>query len=99
MITLTINGQTIQTELGNTVLQAARENNIKIPTLCDHPDLTPYGGCRLCNVEIAGARSLLAACTMPVSEGMQVTTESETLTESRQSMLTLLLSNYYAKER
>ncbi|MAT43370.1 MAG: formate dehydrogenase subunit alpha [Anaerolineaceae bacterium] len=96
MVTFTINGKIIETESGNTVLKAARENNILIPTLCDHPDLTPHGGCRLCNVEIKGARSLLAACTLPVSDGMEVFTESETLTESRKSILTLLLSNYYS---
>ncbi len=95
MTKLIINGNEIETQEGKTVLQAARENGIIIPTLCDHPDLTPHGGCRLCNVEIKGARTPLAACTLPVSEGMVVITENEKIIQSRKNILSLLLSNYY----
>jgi formate dehydrogenase alpha subunit len=76
-------------------LQAARANGITIPTLCDHPDLTPYGGCRLCVVEVEGARVPQAACTLPAANGMKVRTESPALTQSRKTVLELLLSNYY----
>ncbi len=57
IIRITINGKPLQVPDGTTVLQAARANGITIPTLCDIPDLTPYGGCRLCMVEVEGARS------------------------------------------
>ena len=74
MIELTINGQAIQAADGSTVLAAARAHGITIPTLCDHPDLTPYGGCRLCMVEVEGARGPQAACTLPAAPGMVVQT-------------------------
>ena len=90
MIEFSINGKTIKTKEGSTVLQAARENGITIPTLCDHPDLTPHGGCRLCNVEVKGARTPLAACTLPVSKDMEVITESEDLFDSRKAILELI---------
>lgn len=95
MIKLTINNQEIQTEEGMTVLRAAEAAGIVIPKLCDHHDLTPYGGCRLCVVEVQGWRNPMASCTLPVTEGMVVTTESPQLTESRRTILELLLSNYY----
>ena len=95
MINLTINGKNIEVPEGTTVLRAAENNGITIPTLCDHPTLTPYGGCRLCVVEVKGARVPMTACTLPVSQGMVVETETPGLVESRQTILELLLSNYY----
>jgi len=95
MIQITINNQPLQVSESTTVLQAANQANIVIPTLCDHKDLSPYGGCRLCVVEIEGARAPMAACTMPIYDGMAVFTESDDLTESRIEILKLLLSNYY----
>jgi len=92
MISLTINGQSIQAEPGVSVLQAARQNGIQIPTLCDHPNLTPYGGCRLCVVEVKGLRVPMASCTLPVSQGMVVETETPGLRQSRQVILSLLFS-------
>jgi len=95
MIKLTINNQPIEAPDGMSVLQAARANGITIPTLCDHPDLTPYGGCRLCLIEVEKVRGLQTACTLGVTEGMVVRTETPALTESRRTVLELLLSNYY----
>lgn len=95
MVSLTINGQTLQVPENFTVIQAAEKGGITIPTLCHHKDLTPYGGCRLCVVEIQGARLPATSCTMPVSPGMVVQTESETLTRYRRSILELLLSDFY----
>lgn len=95
MVTLTINEKTIEVMEGTTVLRAAEQAGITIPTLCDHPDLTPYGGCRLCVVEVQGYRGPTASCTLPVSEGMVIQTESPSLTKSRQTILELILSNYY----
>lgn len=95
MIKFTLDNRELEVLDGTTVLQAARANGIAIPTLCDHPDLTPYGGCRLCVVEVEGARVPQAACTMPAANGMKVRTESPSLTQSRKTVLELLLTNYY----
>ncbi len=92
MISLTINGQSIQAEPGTSVLRAAQQNGIHIPTLCEHPNLTPYGGCRLCVVEVKGLRAPMASCTLPVSEGMVVETNTPSLRQSRQVILSLLFS-------
>jgi len=95
MANITINGKTIEVSPGMTVLEAARQAGIEIPTLCYHKDLSPYGGCRLCVVEVKGARLPMTSCTLPVTDGMEVTTESEKLTESRKTILELLLSAYH----
>jgi formate dehydrogenase major subunit len=92
MITLTIDGKTIQVAEGSTVLQAAREAGVEIPTLCDHPNLTPYGGCRLCLVEVEGARTLQTSCTLPVTEKMIVRTDTPRIKEARRFILTLIFS-------
>ncbi len=98
MVKLTINNQVIEAEEGITVLRAAEAAGIVIPKLCEHHDLTPYGGCRLCVVEVQGWRNPMASCTLPVADGMVVTTESPQLAESRRTILELLLSNYYDSE-
>lgn len=95
MIKITINGQTLEVEPHLTVLQAAEQAGITIPTLCYHRDLSPYGGCRLCVVEIQGSRLPATSCTMPVSSGMVVQTETPTLTAYRRGILEMLLYNYY----
>jgi len=95
MVKLTINGKEIEVKEGTTVLRAAEQAGITIPTLCDHKDLTPYGGCRLCVVEVQGFRGPTASCTLPVNQGMVVTTESPALHKSRTTILELILSNYY----
>lgn len=92
---ITINKQNIEVEAGKTVLEAARQAGITIPTLCYHKDLSPYGGCRLCMVEVQGARLPMASCTVPVTDGMIVETETPKLAESRRAVLKLLLSAYY----
>ena len=95
MTSLTINGKIIEVPDGTTVLRAAEIAGITIPTLCDHPDLTLYGGCRLCIVEVKGGRLPATACTLPAAEGMVVETESPALAQSRRFILEMLLSNYY----
>jgi formate dehydrogenase major subunit len=92
MVQLTIDGKAIETPQGATVLQAARMAGIEIPTLCDHPALKPYGGCRLCVVEIDGFRTLQASCTMPASNGMVVHTDTEKVKLARTFVLTMLFS-------
>ncbi|MFZ5821666.1 MAG: molybdopterin-dependent oxidoreductase [Chloroflexota bacterium] len=95
MISLTINGRTVEVEEGATVLQAAEKLGIVIPTLCYHKDLSQYGGCRLCVVEVRGARLPMTSCNLPVIPDMRVTTESPALTVHRQTILRMMLSNYY----
>jgi len=67
---ITINGQPVSAQIGSTILQAARQAGIDIPTLCDHPALIPIGACRICLVEVTGQRTLITACTFPITEGI-----------------------------
>ncbi len=92
MVNITINGQKISTKAGITVLQAAREAGIDIPTLCDHPALSPVGACRMCIVEIKGQRTLQTSCTFPVTDGMEIQTDSKTVTDARKLVLDMIFS-------
>jgi len=92
MATLKINGVEITVPEGTTILKAARDNGIIIPTLCYLDGLTSYAGCRLCLVEITGSPKLFAACATPVSQGMEVTTNSERLKEYRKMAVQMLLA-------
>ena len=92
MVQITINKQQIDVPEGTTVLRAAEMAGINIPRLCDHKELTPYGGCRLCIVEVQGIRVPMASCTLPVSNGMVVETETEALKKSRKFVLSMLFS-------
>ncbi|GAG10465.1 unnamed protein product, partial [marine sediment metagenome] len=95
-IRLTINGQEVEARKGMTVLEAALAAGIYIPTLCHHPDLEPYGGCRTCVVEIENMRGLPTACTTPATDGMIVHAETPEVNEVRQGIVELLLANYPA---
>ena len=92
MATITIDGKTLEVPDGTTVLRAAQAAGINIPTLCDHPHLTPYGGCRLCLVEVEGARTLQPSCTLPVSNNMIVKTDTKKVLDARKFVLTLIFS-------
>jgi formate dehydrogenase major subunit len=92
MISLTIDGKKVEVPEGTTVLRAAQAAGIEIPTLCDHAHLSPIGACRLCIVEVEGARVPQPSCTLPVSNGMVVRTDTPQLRESRKFILTLLFS-------
>jgi NADP-reducing hydrogenase subunit HndD len=94
MINLNINNQRISVQPGTTVLEAARKLNINIPTLCNHPDLCVAGNCRVCVVEQTGARTLIAACAMPVSEGMDIHTNTLKVRNARKHIVELLLSEH-----
>jgi bidirectional [NiFe] hydrogenase diaphorase subunit len=91
-VTLKIDGLEVTVPEGTMILNAARDNGIIIPTLCNLEGLSPYGGCRLCLVEISGAPKLFPACITPVSSGMEVTTQSERLTEYRKMAVQMLLA-------
>ncbi len=93
-IYLTIDGMDVEAERGSTVLQAAQSAGIYIPTLCYHPDLLPYGGCRLCIVEIENMRGFPTSCTTPATEGMVVKTNTPQLQELRKSFLQLILTEH-----
>jgi formate dehydrogenase major subunit/formate dehydrogenase alpha subunit len=95
VVKLTINRQQIQVPEGTTVLEAAQSLNIQIPTLCHHKDLSPFGGCRLCVVDIQGERYPLAACTQVAQDGQVVETESRRVRRYRKMVLRLLLSEYH----
>ena len=92
MVKITINEKQIEVPEGTTVLRAAEMADIYIPRLCDHKELTPYGGCRLCIVEVEGARVPMASCTLPVNNGMVVRTETDAIKKSREFILSMLFS-------
>jgi len=92
MVTITIDGKTLEIPEGTTVLRAAQSNGVDIPTLCDHPHLTPYGGCRLCLVEVEGYRTLQPSCTLPVSNNMVIKTATKKVLDARKFVLTLIFS-------
>ena len=97
MVNLKINGQPISVPEGTTILEAAQANGIDIPTLCYLKDASVTGSCRMCVVEIVGARALQAACVYPVSEGIEVLTHSPKVKAARKSTLELILSNHDRK--
>ncbi len=94
MITLTIDGQKVQVEEGTSLLEAAEDIGIKIPTLCYHKALSPYGACRLCLVEITqdSRKMIQASCLYKAEEGMMVETHSERVIRDRKIMIELLLA-------
>lgn len=97
MVNITINGKEVSVPKGYTVLDAARESGIHIPTLCYLKGVNEIGACRMCLVEIKGARALQAACVYPVSEGLEIYTNSAKVKEARKATLELILSNHERK--
>jgi len=91
--TLTINGETLSFEPGQTILEVARQAGIPVPTLCDYKDLTPTGSCRICVVEVEGARTLLPACVTQAAPGMVVQTESPRAVAARRTVIEILLAS------
>jgi len=94
MVTLKIDGQKVTVRKLSTILDAARKLDIPIPTLCHHPELSPFGGCRLCLVEINGSPKPVASCTTFARNGMGVTTTSPRLEKLRKTTLELILSDH-----
>ncbi|MEW6398920.1 MAG: NADH-dependent [FeFe] hydrogenase, group A6 [Bacillota bacterium] len=93
-VTLTIDGRKVEAERGMTVLQAARLAGINIPTLCYLESLNAIGACRVCVVEVKGAKALQASCVLPVADGMEVWTNSRAVRASRRTTVELLLSDH-----
>jgi formate dehydrogenase major subunit len=92
MVKLTIDGKEVQAEKGDTIYSVAKKAGIKIPALCYFEGQKPQGACRICLVEVEGARGLMAACSTPVTENMVVKTSSEKIIRARRLVLELLLS-------
>ena len=96
-INIKINGLDVSAPKGSTILEAARLANIDIPTLCFLKEINEIGACRMCVVEVKGARSLCAACVYPINEGMEVFTNTPKVIAARKKNLQLLLSNHDRK--
>ncbi|MDR3121660.1 MAG: [FeFe] hydrogenase, group A [Clostridiales bacterium] len=94
MVNVKINGRDVAAPIGSTILEAARIAGIEIPTLCYLKEINAIGACRICVVEVKGARTLVAACVFPVSEGMEVQTSSPLVLQSRKMTLELILSTH-----
>jgi len=90
---LLLNGKTISFRSGQTILEVARENGVEIPTLCYLKDATPTGACRICLVEVEGARNLAAACVTPASPNMVIRTDSPKVMRARRLNIELLLAS------
>ena len=89
-----INGIPVEVEEGTSVLNAAKKAGVRIPTLCYHDDLTPFGSCGLCIVKQEGSAKILRACAAPVNEGLSVITNDNELFEVRKTILELILSTH-----
>ena len=94
MVNLTIDGKSVSVPKGTTILEAARQVDIHIPTLCWLEKISTTGACRICAVEIEGVDRPMTACNTPVKEGINVTTQSEKLTKSRRQIMELILVNH-----
>lgn len=96
-ITIKINGIDVSAPKGSTILEAARIAHIEIPTLCFLKEINEIGACRMCVVEVKGARSLVASCVHPINEGMEVWTSTPKVLDSRRKTLQLILSDHEKK--
>ena len=97
MINLTINNIPVCVPEGTTILQAAKQANIEIPSLCYLKDVNCIGSCRVCVVEVVGRRGLVASCVYPVEEGMKVLTNTPAVRKSRKTTIELILSTHHKK--
>ena len=96
-VNVKINGREYAVPAGSTILDAARVAGVEIPTLCYLKDINEIGACRLCLVEVKGARGLMAACVTPVTEGMEILTNTEKVQKMRKTNLELVLSTHERK--
>ncbi len=96
-ITVTIDEKEIKVPMGTTIVDAAKQLGIRIPTLCHHPDLCVAGVCRVCVVEVEGQRTLQAACAYPITQPIKVKTHTPKVRKARRHVIDLLLSNHYGE--
>ena len=99
-VLVTIDGRTAEVARGTTILNAARQMGVAIPTLCNYRGLSPYGACRVCLVELETprGRQLVASCSYPIDAAAVIHTETDTVKESRQTILELLLAQAPASQ-
>ena len=96
-VSIEINEKKISVPLGTTILEACRQNQIHIPTLCHHEDLCVAGVCRICVVEVEGMRTLQASCAFPITAPIKIKTSSSAVRRARKDILDLLLSEHYGE--
>ncbi|NLG67637.1 MAG: 2Fe-2S iron-sulfur cluster binding domain-containing protein, partial [Actinobacteria bacterium] len=96
-VTINIDGIDVEVTSGTTILEAANQIGVKIPTLCAHPDLAIAGVCRMCVVEVEGMRTLQASCAYPITAPMTVKTQSRRVRQARRHILDLLLRKHYGE--
>ncbi|NLF30084.1 MAG: 4Fe-4S binding protein, partial [Planctomycetes bacterium] len=94
MITIQVNGETVQAKPGEMILSALKRNGISVPTLCHIEGMAPTGACRLCVVEVQGQRGLIPSCAYPVAEGMVIRTHSPRVMRARKTIIELLLADH-----
>ncbi|MCD8140441.1 MAG: [FeFe] hydrogenase, group A [Planctomycetaceae bacterium] len=94
MITATINGIEVKVEPGTSIYKAAHQAQVRIPTLCYHPDLAPTAACGICVVKVKGAPNMVRACTTPVAQGMEIYTQDAEIVQVRRTVLEMILSNH-----
>jgi len=96
-VTISIDGTEVQVPRGTTILEAAKQVGIRIPTLCAHPDLVTAGLCRVCLVEVEGMRTLQASCAYPIDQPLKVLTHTRKVRQARRHIIDLLLSRHYGE--
>ena len=94
MLQVTINGLTVEVEPGTTILEAAKKVQVKIPTLCHHPDLEPWAACGICVVKAEGSPKMFRACATPCTPGMKITTHDPEIYQVRKTVIELILSTH-----
>lgn len=96
-VTVEINEKKVQVIFGQTILEACKENQIHVPTLCHHPDLCIAGNCRVCVVEVEGMKTLQASCSFPITAPIKIKTSSPMVRKARRHIIDLLLSEHYGE--
>jgi NADH-quinone oxidoreductase subunit G len=94
MINITINGKSLEVEPGTTILKAAEKLNIKIPTLCYSPDLSPWASCGICIVRMGNSPKMVRACITECENNMNIITHDPEIIEVRRTVVELILSNH-----
>jgi len=89
-----VNGREVNAESGDTILDSLRREGLDVPTLCHMKGMTPTGACRICVVEVAGARGLVPSCSFPAAEGMRIQTHSPRVLDARRTVVELLLASH-----
>ncbi len=97
LVSVTIDGKEIKVPLGTTILEAAKQLGVRIPTLCYHQDLCIAGVCRICVVEVEGQRTLQASCAYPITAPLKVHTHTPKVRQARRHIIDLLLSKHYGE--